>query len=433
MHWNGGKKGDAPVAFVGKGVSFDTGGISIKPAAGMEDMKGDMAGAACVVGLMHALAARKARSTRSASSVSSRTCRTATRSARATSSPRCRARPSRSSTPTPKAAWCSPTCSGTSQERFKPKVMVDLATLTGAIMVALGQEHAGLFSNNDELPERLTKAGSETGELVWRMPLGPEYDKMIDSKVADMKNTGGPLGRRDHRRAVPPALRRTTRRGRISTSPAPAMVAARPRSTGAGARAGAFVCSTDWWRSLREVSRCGSGLGNDRGPILSPAKTDARETCCRRCSRNRSSAAGESSCRCVEERIDALDAHLWTYRDDGFLPHGTWREPEAALQPVLLTLTESNPNAATVRFLIDGAPMPPIRELSAHRTAVRRRGRGRGGCRPRALDRGQGKGFDATYWQTDEQGAGRKRPDVGGWPRDRLGQWMTRPMADAGR
>jgi len=76
-------------------------------------------------------------------------------------------------------------------QRFKPKFMVDLATLTGAIVVALGQEYAGMFSNNDQLAERLTKAGLETGELVWRMPLAPEYDKMIDSKFADMKNTGG--------------------------------------------------------------------------------------------------------------------------------------------------------------------------------------------------------------------------------------------------
>ncbi|MGA8388208.1 MAG: leucyl aminopeptidase, partial [Pseudolabrys sp.] len=76
-------------------------------------------------------------------------------------------------------------------QRFKPKFMVDLATLTGAIIVALGQEYAGMFSNNDQLAERLTKAGNETGELIWRMPLAPEYDKMIDSKFADMKNTGG--------------------------------------------------------------------------------------------------------------------------------------------------------------------------------------------------------------------------------------------------
>src|SRR5262249_62358592 len=79
-------------------------------------------------------------------------------------------------------------------QRFKPKFMIDLATLTGAIVVALGQEYAGMFSNNDQLAERLTKVGLETGELVWRMPLAPEYDKMIDSRFADMKNTGGGRG-----------------------------------------------------------------------------------------------------------------------------------------------------------------------------------------------------------------------------------------------
>src|SRR5664279_481749 len=156
MRWNGGKAGEAPLAFIGKGVCFDTGGISIKPAASMEDMKGDMAGAACVVGLMHALAARKARV--NAVGVIGLVLAD--------------------------VIWYA-------AKRFKPKFMVDLATLTGAIIVALGQEYAGMFSNDDKLCERLTKAGEATGELVWRMPLNAAYDKMIDSKFADMKNTGG--------------------------------------------------------------------------------------------------------------------------------------------------------------------------------------------------------------------------------------------------
>ena len=154
---------DKPVAFVGKGVVFDTGGISIKPAAGMEDMKGDMGGAAAVTGLMHALAARKAKvNAHRHHRLRREHASTATRSGRATSSPRCRARPSRCSTPTPKAASCWPTRCGTANDRFKPQFMVDLATLTGAIMVALGQQHAGLFSNNDELAERLPAAGQAT-------------------------------------------------------------------------------------------------------------------------------------------------------------------------------------------------------------------------------------------------------------------------------
>ena len=190
MRWNGGNKGDAPVAFVGKGVCFDTGGISIKAAGSMEDMKGDMGGAACVVGLMHALASRKAKVNAVGAiglvenmpdgnaqrpgdivkSMSGQTIEIINTDAEGR-------------LVLADVLWYV-------AKKFKPKFMVDLATLTGAIMVALGTEHAGLFSNNDELAERLAKAGQETGERVWRMPLGPEYDKQIDSQFADMKNTG---------------------------------------------------------------------------------------------------------------------------------------------------------------------------------------------------------------------------------------------------
>ena len=191
MRWNGGKKGEAPVAFIGKGVCFDTGGISIKPAASMEDMKGDMAGAACVVGLMQALAARKARVNAVGlvglvenmpdgnaqrpgdivKSMSGQTIEIINTDAEGR-------------LVLADVIWYA-------AQRFKPKFMIDLATLTGAIIVALGQEYAGMFANNDELSARLTTAGEETGEKVWRMPLAAEYDKMIDSKFADMKNTGG--------------------------------------------------------------------------------------------------------------------------------------------------------------------------------------------------------------------------------------------------
>jgi leucyl aminopeptidase len=190
MRWSGGKKGDQPVAFIGKGVCFDTGGISIKGAASMEDMKGDMGGAACVVGLMHALAARKARVNvvgaiglvenmpdgnaqrpgDIVTSMSGQTIEIINTDAEGR-------------LVLADVLWYV-------AKKFKPKFMVDLATLTGAIMVALGTEYAGMFSNNDELAERLSKVGLETGERVWRMPLGPEYDKQIDSQFADMKNTG---------------------------------------------------------------------------------------------------------------------------------------------------------------------------------------------------------------------------------------------------
>ncbi|MDH2403093.1 leucyl aminopeptidase [Bradyrhizobium sp. SSUT18] len=194
MRWDGGKKGEAPVAFVGKGVCFDTGGISIKPAGSMEDMKGDMGGAACVVGLMHALAARKAKANvvgaiglvenmpdgnaqrpgDIVTSMSGQTIEIINTDAEGR-------------LVLADVLWYV-------AKKTKPKFMVDLATLTGAIVVALGTEYAGMFSNNDELAERLLAAGIESGEKVWRLPLGPEYDKLIDSQFADMKNTGGRHG-----------------------------------------------------------------------------------------------------------------------------------------------------------------------------------------------------------------------------------------------
>lgn len=195
MKWMGAKSEKAqPIAFVGKGVVFDTGGISIKPAAGMEDMKGDMAGAAAVVGLMHALASRKAKANVIGAiglvenmpdgkaqrpgdivkSMSGQTIEIINTDAEGR-------------LVLADVLWHV-------KQKYNPAFMVNLATLTGAIMVALGQEHAGLFSNNDELAERLFKSGKVTGEKLWRMPLGADYDKQIDSKVADMKNTGGRFG-----------------------------------------------------------------------------------------------------------------------------------------------------------------------------------------------------------------------------------------------
>jgi leucyl aminopeptidase len=191
MRWNGGKRGANPIAFVGKGVCFDTGGISIKPAQGMEDMKGDMAGAACVTGLMQAFAARKAK-VNAVGAIGL-----------VENMPDGKAqRPGDIVTTMSKQTVEVINTDAEGRlvladvmhyvnQRFKPRFMIDLATLTGAIIVALGQEYAGLFSNDDRLVERLTKAGEATGERVWRMPLAAEYDKMIDSKFADMKNTGG--------------------------------------------------------------------------------------------------------------------------------------------------------------------------------------------------------------------------------------------------
>ena len=191
MQWKGGKANAKPVAFVGKGVVFDTGGISIKPAGGMEDMKGDMGGAAAVCGVMHALAARKAKvnavgiiglvenmpdgnAQRPGDIVKSRSGQTI-----------------EVLNTDAEGRLVLADLLDYCEEKFKPQFMVNLATLTGAIIIALGNTHAGLFSNDDNLSEQLTKAGLDTKERIWRLPLAKEYDKLIDSKNADMKNIGG--------------------------------------------------------------------------------------------------------------------------------------------------------------------------------------------------------------------------------------------------
>ncbi|MBJ7510195.1 leucyl aminopeptidase [Brevundimonas sp.] len=190
MKWNGGEAGAQPLAFVGKGVCFDTGGISIKPAEGMEDMKWDMGGAAAVTGTMIALAGRKAkvnavgvlglvenmpdgnaqRPGDVVVSMSGQTVEVINTDAEGR-------------LVLADALWYT-------QERFKPKFMIDLATLTGAMIVALGLDYAGVFSNSDEVAEPILAASKKVGENFWRMPIPAIYEQHIDSKIADVKNTG---------------------------------------------------------------------------------------------------------------------------------------------------------------------------------------------------------------------------------------------------
>ena len=191
MRWNGGKKGDAPVAFVGKGVVFDTGGISIKPGAGMDEMKGDMGGAAAVTGLMHALAARKAKANVVGviGLVENMPDGNAYRpgdilTAMSGTTIEILNTDAEGRLVLADALWYT-------QERFKPAFMIDLATLTGAVIVALGNLNAGMYSNSDDLAAQLDSAGKATGETVWRLPLSKGYDKLIDTPNADVKNTGG--------------------------------------------------------------------------------------------------------------------------------------------------------------------------------------------------------------------------------------------------
>lgn len=191
MRWNGGKKGAAPIAFVGKGVVFDSGGISIKPAGGMEDMKADMAGAAAVSGLMHTLASRRAKvnAVGIIGLVENMPSGNAMRpgdivTAMSGTTIEIVNTDAEGRLVLADALWYT-------QQQFKPAVMINLATLTGAIIVALGQDHAGLFSNDDDLATRLTAAGYASGEKLWRMPMTAAYDKLIESRFADIKNAAG--------------------------------------------------------------------------------------------------------------------------------------------------------------------------------------------------------------------------------------------------
>ncbi|WP_312598971.1 leucyl aminopeptidase [Brevundimonas sp.] len=190
IQWKGGEAGGQPIAFVGKGVCFDTGGISIKPADGMEDMKWDMGGAAAVTGTMIALAGRKAkvnavgvlglvenmpdgnaqRPGDVVVSMSGQTVEVINTDAEGR-------------LVLADALWYT-------QERFKPRFMIDLATLTGAMIVALGLDYAGVFSNSDDVADPILAAAKKVGENFWRMPIPAIYEQHIDSKIADVKNTG---------------------------------------------------------------------------------------------------------------------------------------------------------------------------------------------------------------------------------------------------
>ena len=193
MQWDGGAE-EAPIALIGKGVTFDTGGISLKPAKGMEDMKWDMGGAAAVTGAMCAIAGRKLprnvigiiglvenmpdgnaqRPGDVVTSMAGKTIEVINTDA--------------------EGRLVLADIMHYAQTRFAPQAMVDLATLTGAIIGALGKEYAGLFTNSDGLAGQLAAAGDTVGEAVWRMPMGAAYDRMLKSHIADVKNIGGPYG-----------------------------------------------------------------------------------------------------------------------------------------------------------------------------------------------------------------------------------------------
>ena len=190
LKWNGGKAGEAPVAFIGKGVTFDTGGISIKPAANMEAMKWDMGGAGAVVGAMKALAGRKAKANvvGVCGMVENMPDGNAQRPGDVVTTMSGQTVEVINTDAEGRLVLCD--AMTWTQKTFKPKMMVDLATLTGAMVISLGHEYAGIFSNDEKLAAGLLKAAETSGDKLWRQPLAEAYDRLIDSQIADMKNVG---------------------------------------------------------------------------------------------------------------------------------------------------------------------------------------------------------------------------------------------------
>jgi leucyl aminopeptidase len=190
MEWKGGTPGEKPTAFVGKGVTFDTGGISLKAPAGMEDMKWDMGGAGAVAGAMLALALRKARANvvGICGLVENMPDGNAQRPGDVVTTMSGQTVEVINTDAEGRLVLCDAIT--WTQQEFAPAAVVDLATLTGAMIISLGNEHAGIFSNDEGLAARLLAAGESSGDKLWRFPLGPAYDKLIDSPIADMKNVG---------------------------------------------------------------------------------------------------------------------------------------------------------------------------------------------------------------------------------------------------
>jgi leucyl aminopeptidase len=190
LRWNGGAKNATPLVFVGKGVTFDTGGISIKPAQNMEAMKWDMGGAGAVVGALKALALRKAKANvvGVCAMVENMPGGNAQRPGDVVTTMSGQTVEVINTDAEGRLILCDALT--WAQKTFKPKTVVDLATLTGAILISLGHEYGGIFSNDDSLAAELDKAGAASGDKLWRMPLGEAYDRLIDSPIADIKNVG---------------------------------------------------------------------------------------------------------------------------------------------------------------------------------------------------------------------------------------------------
>ena len=344
-----------PVAFVGKGITFDTGGICIKPAAGMGEMRGDMAGAAACAGAMLALALRNSpapaiavlplaeNATGAASYRPGDVLRLST-------APR-----SRWWTPTPKAGSCWPTRSAWTAAQSGPQAMIDLATLTGSIVAALGPHMAGLFGNDAALAAQVAAAGAVRGRA------GLAHADRRQPSRGDLAATSPICAI-----ACPSAASRmpatprpscanswATRPGRISTSPAWSCATRRTTATPPAPPASACGCWTGWWRSASRI-RTGVERMAEIG-FYHLTRTGPDQALPRLL--GRTLAAGQRAVVLCgsEERVAALDAALWLCPDPDWLPHGTARSGDAELQPIWITATDEAPNGARFLFLLDGA------------------------------------------------------------------------------
>ena len=408
MNWKGGAENEPPVALVGKGVCFDTGGISLKPSGGMEEMKWDMGGAGAVFGAMKAIAGRKAganvvgvlglvenmpggnaqRPGDVVAAMSGTTIEVINTDA--------------------EGRLVLADALHYTKERFQPKVMIDVATLTGAVIIALGHEQAGLFTTDDALSEQLSASGEAVGERVWRLPMDGNYAKHIKSEIADIKNTG--------------------------------------RAREAGATAGAvflqhFVGDVPWahldiagvaW-SKRDLSLAGKGAtGFGRPPLGSLRRRPLRRLKDKGWSLAEigfyhltktalEPALGQLLAKILEsgkrgvvmassvERVEALTKGLWTWRPDSFLPHGSSRDGHAEEQPIYLTDKPEVPNGASVLVLVDNAEADPPPD-GIERVLIMFDGKNQASL-AHAREQWkayQEKGEKLIYWQQTERGGWNK-------------------------
>ena len=240
------------------------------------------------------------------------------------------------------------------QDRFKPKFMVDLATLTGAIIIALGKDVAGLFSNNDELAEQLAKASKASGEPLWRMPLPPQYDKLIESPIADMKNVGTRHGGsitaalfiQKFVNGLPWAHLDIASTAHKPTRPYRPSPAARPAS--------ACDCST---ASSRTSTRAEPSARRSREAMFYHLERSGVEDALPELLEKTLERGKRALVRSTDaDLLGRLDERLWSWREESFLAHGLSGEPMSPRQPILLTTGEENENGADFLFVLDEPP-----------------------------------------------------------------------------